>query len=393
MKKIAIVHHVGVLGGGTKSLLDMATMLCHNYDVTICVPKRKKLELECSNDNIHVKQMSCVPYLNLYSGCSPLISKDSFLSLKSILNSDKFCKEIEELNPDLILFNTIVAAVSSLKLNGWKCAVIDRETMTNNLHIWLYNKILNKNIKGAAFLCEYERNKFQLKQDVITEIIPDCVSQIDLKKADTQLGKLPEKKYKVLFMGGASLLKGAHTALKATSLLSDGVMMVIAGRFDSHIFSLKNIVKHLYNLKYCKLLIELRLSYKKVKNNANTLFVGVQPNIYPLIKQCDVIIFPSYKVHQPRPCIEAGYFSKPVILSDYKETEEYFIKGYNALMFKPNDADDLARCINYAAEHRKEMNKMGANNYDISMRLHDYDKTKKVLNDFVRRIIDRDYHL
>ena len=74
-------------------------------------------------------------------------------------------------------------------------------------------------------------------------------------------------------------------------------------------------------------------------------------------------------------------------MSDFKETEEYFKNGYNALTFKPNDASELAKCIDYAFEHRAEMVIIGKNNYEMSIRYHDYDKVKGRLNSFVDSLI------
>ena len=39
MKTIVIVHHTGIWGGGTKSLIDLCEMLGDDYHVIVCVPK------------------------------------------------------------------------------------------------------------------------------------------------------------------------------------------------------------------------------------------------------------------------------------------------------------------------------------------------------------------
>lgn len=387
MKRIALIHHTGELGGGTKSLIDVAMMLCEQYEVVICVPKGSFLEIKIKKKNIVVHEMKVVPYLNFFSGSSPMLSKTSLFSLKSLFRIKDFCDEIEKIDPDLILFNTIVTSVSSLKLQGRKCAFIDRETMTNSYHIMLYNHIINKNIRGAAFLCKCEKDKFYVDKKVIQAIIPDCVAEEDLIINDDVASVLSSESYKVLFMGGSSSLKGADTALEAIAQTYGNIVLIIAGRFDNNIFSGKNIMKHIYNPSYCRHLIKLRAAYSKAIERGNVLFVGSKANIYPLIKKSDIVIFPSTKVHQSRPCIEAGYFKKPVIISDYKETKEYFIEGYNALTFKPNDSKDLAKSILYASKHREEMIVLGEHNYDMNTKFHNYENVKKALIDFVYQII------
>lgn len=387
MKRIALIHHTSDFGGGTKSLVDMAMMLCDNYEIIICVPNGKFLEVDIQNKNITIHEMECVPYLNFFSGSSPLVSKASLKSFISIFEMTRFSNEIDKINPDLVLFNTIVVSVGCLKLKNTVCALIDRETMTHPFHIKLYNRIIDKNIKGVAFLCQYEKEKFRIDNKTATVIIPDCVSEEDLKSNAELEEILPDDSFRVLFMGGSSGLKGADIALEAASKVDKKIIFIIAGRFDEGRFSKKNILKHLYNPSYCRHLSRLSKAYEMAMNRGNVLFVGNKNNIYPLIQKCDVVIFPSSEVHQPRPCIEAGYFKKPVIISDYKETEEYFRDGYNALTFRPNNSSDLARCIQYASEHGEEMSLMGEHNYEMSMKYHDYEKVRVDLLSFVECLI------
>lgn len=390
MKKIALIHHTGELGGGTKSLVDLAKMLCDQYEIVICVPKGSLFEAGFVKGRIKVHGMeSGIPYLNFFSGSSPLISKASLNSLRSLFQITDFCNEIKKLEPDLVLFNSIVTSVSSLKLNKIKCAVIDRETMTNPLYIKLYNRIINKNIRGIAFLCRYEKNKFLLRKDMIRAIIPDCVPKEDFIHLEEVMDMPENGTYKALYMGGSSSLKGAHTVLKAATKLNEKIIIIIAGKFDVKRFSKKNILKHIYNPAFCIHLMKLSRAYEKVKNSKNVVFVGLRANIYPLIKKSDIVIFPSSKAHQPRPCIEAGYFKKPVLISDFKETQEYFKDGYNAFTFKPNSAADLVRCIRYAYGHRNEMEVMGRHNFEMSMEFHDYEKTKVKLNHFIGLILKK----
>ncbi|WP_028235569.1 glycosyltransferase family 4 protein [Pseudobutyrivibrio sp. MD2005] len=383
MKCVALVHHTGELGGGTKSLIDMANMLCERYEVIICVPKGRLLEVEFNKDNIRVKEISVVPHLNLFSGASPIISKASLTSIKSLFGIKRFCDEINEVEPDLIVFNSIVCSVAVIGGLNTKCAVIDRETLTNKFQIRLYRNLLEK-MSGVAFLCEYERKKLDINSGRKVVVLPDCVPQEDLC-VDNVLKKhgKPDGIMKVLYMGGSSRLKGAEIALEAMTKVNDKVRLIVAGRFEVRRFSLKNILIHLYNPIYCRHLIRLRKAYRKTIVLNNIEFVGQQKNIYPLIDDCDLVIFPSTKVHQPRPCIEAGYFKKPVIISDFHETREYFIEGYNALTFRPNDSYDLADCIEYAYNHKEVMILLGENNYLMSRKYHDYEIIKKEFNGFI----------
>lgn len=389
MKRIAIVHHVALLGGGTKSLADMAAMLCDQYEIVICVPKGEPLQVPYLGDKVSVHEMDKgVPFLNFFSGSSPLLSKSSLKSLISIMHTKAFRDEMRDLHPDLILFNTIVSSIGAYSLQGITCACIDRETMVRASHISLYTKIINKSFKGIGFLCDYEREKFSFADTVITEIIPDCVPARDLEIDCEPVQPDGDNPYRVLFMGGSSRLKGAHLVLQVAAETDPSVEIIIAGRFSTGLFSMKNIIRHFYNPKYCTDLCKMRKAYSKLQNKNNVRFIGEQKNIYPIIQQSDIVVFPSTKVHQPRPCIEAGYFAKPVIISDYAETKEFFKSGYNALVFNPNDATGLKKCIEYAKNHREEMEVMGKHNYEMSTTLHNYQMVQEKLNNWIETMMN-----
>ena len=91
-------------------------------------------------------------------------------------------------------------------------------------------------------------------------------------------------------------------------------------------------------------------------------------------------------MHQPRPCIEAGEYYKPVILSDYPETKEYFKEDYNALVFQPGNARELAYKIRYAEKHKSEMAKLGEHNRTMTETKHNFYICKKQILALIERV-------
>ena len=51
--------------------------------------------------------------------------------------------------------------------------------MVRGSHIRKYNKIIKNHLSGIAFLCNYEKNKFDV-EGVVTAIIPDSVPQSEI---------------------------------------------------------------------------------------------------------------------------------------------------------------------------------------------------------------------
>lgn len=393
MRRLLIIHHTGALGGGTKSLIDIAKMLTDEYEVTVCIPKGYKDFVELlSQKNIQcIESNTAVPYLSNYSGRPPFISRETLNSFMSVLSIKKFCEEIEQYDPDVVIFNTIVTSVSAKYLPSSIIKIcIDRETMVNPFSKYRYQKLLNKYINGAAFLAKYERSKFNF-ENLQTAVIPDSVPLGDIsvenKQTARQRGNFPTEKFIILYMGGSSLMKGPDIILKAVNSLNDDYHLIIAGNFGKKSISVKSILKHFVTPLTAYRQILLRKEYLKSIRRKNVSFVGNVNSVSGLINSADIIVFPSVNVHQPRPCIEAGYYEKPVIISDYPETREYFQDGYNALTFKPKSYKDLARKLVYAKNNPDEMKKIGKNNRIMSFEKHNFSEIQNTLHKFINDVV------
>ena len=115
-------------------------------------------------------------------------------------------------------------------------------------------------------------------------------------------------------------------------------------------------------------------------------FVGFCQNVSSLFQEADVVIFPSNVPHQLRPGIEAGNFSKPVILSDFPATREYFKNGYNALTFTPHNAKKLAESIQKLYENSELREQLGRNNREATLRLHHKISIQNKLINFLEEV-------
>ena len=378
MKTIVIVHHTGELGGGTKSLLDLCEMLNNNYNVIVCIPKgypefaKRVADYGCN----FYELSSCIPFINLYSGMPPLISVVTARSINSLRYIRNIGDEILRLNPDLVIFNSLITAVTSRYLSGkTKVICIDRETMTGEITKCIYRVLLEKYLDAITFLAEYERQKVGFTKTE-TIVFPDCM-KMDLlvtgKKDEIRKHEgIDPDKYVILFMGGLSEIKGTDVILKAFDSLDNRFVLVMAGKVDEDKLSKKQLV---HDLKYpgiFRFKKNAKKYYYRVKKTDKLIESGLRESIDELIIASDAVVFPSTSVHQPRPCIEAGAYCKPVILSDYDETKEFFIDGYNALTFKPGDAGDLVKIIEYAYAHKDKMEIIGMNNFHMTQKYHDF---------------------
>ena len=396
MKTIVIVHHTGIWGGGTKSLIDLCEMLGDNYNVIVCVPKGfPDFAGKISQYGCTVYEFSThIPMINIYSGRPPLFSVVTLRSILSLWNIKKIGDEILILKPDVVIFNTLVTAVTARYLSGHvKIICIDRETLTNRLEIFLYRKILDKHLNAIAFLSEYERRKLNFRK-AVSFVFPDCVKLDALSNKDKshlrEKAGIDTDKYGILFMGGLAKMKGTDVILEAMDSLDERFVLIFAGDMNESKLSKAQLwhdIKYPAYYRFKKRVIQY---YYKRKGTPSIFEVGLCDSMDELILMSDIVVFPSTSVHQPRPCIEAGAYKKPVVISDYEQTKEYFKDKYNALTFTPQDAADLAQKLLYAIDHREEMRQMGNNNRIMTETKHDFYLCKERICSFIEKVCDNE---
>lgn len=387
--RVCILHHTGMFGGGTKSFLDIAKMLKDKFDVIACISKGAgELSELLAKESVKIKYIDTkYPTFPSYSGGCSFFSRTMLMELLNWRNIDKFCEEINSLKPDVVIFNSIITIVSATKLDeSIKKICFIRETIVSGIAKKIFGSILNKYFMAACFLAEAEEKKFKL-HNIKTVIIPDCVPESDIKVEDASTIRnrlnIRDKNFCLLYLGGDNLIKGPHVLLEAIKQLGKGYTTFIAGDFSSTRAGVKDVLKHVLSLGYIFRKIKLIKAHNSIANDKNIVFLGYKHNLSDYMNLADVVVFPSVCVHQPRPCIEAGYYKKPVIISDYEETKEYFIDGYNALTFKPGNSRELAEKIRLLSRDMKLKERLGMNNYNESMEKHNFENINRKLEEFL----------
>lgn len=391
-KHIVLLHHVSDQGGGTKSLMDIAVMLKNKYDVTVCIPKGSKQTLSLANKyEIRTYEViTPIPTLNVFSGGPSVFNRVFLKGIWRYRHIDKLVEEILALKPDVIILNSLVTSIIARRIpRNIKVICFIRETIISSPFDRLFRDTLENYINGVAYIAEHEKEALHVHktfQVVIPDVLePSTIKMYETKEAREMLGFEPNKFY-LLYMGGGARLKGIDTILRAATYLDEQYCTLIVGNLNPRYFSIKNILTHLHNPGFASFLIRTRRLLRKLEGDCRIKLLGYQPEISKLMCASDVIVFPSYKPHQPRPCIEAGIYYKPVIISDFEATEEYFKNGYNALTFKPMSAKDLAEKIKYFNNNENEKKRIGANNHDMSIKEHNYYKVQEETIEFIEAI-------
>lgn len=384
-KTICIIHHATMQGGGSRSLIDLANMLNEQYRVIVCVPySSSDMKSDIINQNLEIFEFKTkIPTLMSFSGGPPLISKSIVKTLLALRKAKAFCAEIESLKPDAVFYNSIVSIICAPYFNRRiKQFAIVRETLKNKITLRVYRHLLEQYFAGCCFIAGTEIKKLRLKKTptlVVADSLPN-VKREEYEDKSTQLN------CRLLFLGGAQRIKGAEILLKALPFIKQKFTLTIAGGFPKADYRFTWYLRNITSLNYWVYLKRLNALLAQRKMEFDINYLGYCDDVTALIKESDILIFPSTYVHQPRPCIEAGYFGKAVILSDYEETKEYFIDGYNAVTFQPRNYQMLAEKIDMLVNDSEYRKMIGKNNQTMSFKYHSYEQIQK---DFLNFMISK----
>lgn len=78
-----------------------------------------------------------------------------------------------------------------------------------------------------------------------------------------------------------------------------------------------------------------------IKNNENIIFCGYQEDVRPFFAITDCFVFPSYREGFPNVVLQACAMEVPSIVSDINGCNEIITDGFNGIVVKPKDPEEL----------------------------------------------------
>lgn len=381
MRKVMIFHHVGGMGGGSISMIEMARQLQKKYEVVAVIPKmNSELLSEKLSEYARVIHIDgTFPQFAYYSGSQGIVSRTfarTFFTGKAY--SEKMREIAKREKPDIIIANAVVELRLGKILSDIpaKKILYIRETFIENFISKKMIKFIGKYFDGVLCISPYEKEYAKFK--IPCEVVADC----EYSSQNPDFEKRDGKDFRVLYLGGIPELKGARTLLRSVKYVDSDVRFVLAGRFDYMQPTLLNRIVHRHTLNYEK---EIRTLIKEAKDRIECL--GFVNDIASVIKNADVIAVPFSKAHQSRAVIEAAEYAKPVIMSDFKQVHAYCINGYNCLTFDSKKPSELAKCINCLRENKELSKKLVENNREMNKKYHNVETEKQKLLDFLGNIV------
>lgn len=380
MGKILYIHHSGLIGGAGISMVNTIAALSKNNTVTLYVPESPSDMNDYINTRRWENPITVRTYpgrigaITYYSGGDHLFSARFWYRASLIFVQWKRWNQIiEKENPDLIIVNSKIlcwmSKLPAMKKRKSICYV--RETMKKRKEIWMNKRIKNflNQFTCCIFISDYDRKLENVNCLGIT--VHNYVDSkqfnlyIDRNKKSEILG-LDNTKFHVLYVGGVSAMKGFDIALKSILEAGPDVDLLVCGNNFEEAKNTKDKKQKLYVEKWKKYIID-----KKIENRI--YMYGKQKDMSCYYAACDLLIFPMRSPHQARPVIEAGIFKKPVIITDFENIHEFVEENYNGYKIKVDDIEGFAEKIRFLKDNKKELERMGENNYSNSQQKHNAD--------------------
>ena len=180
-------------------------------------------------------------------------------------------------------------------------------------------------------------------------------------------GRGENKKY-LLFIGHPWFLKGVDVVIKA--------FLKISANFPEH--RLK-IVGYCPDRRYFE---RLAGGCQRVEFHPPVPY----DQTIELIKGCDVFVLPSRTEAMGRVLLEAMASGKPVVASDVDGIPSYVKNGYNGLLFRSEDVDDLADKLKMVLSDRGLSDTLARNAYDLVRKEYSEEQYLIKFTDMVRYV-------
>lgn len=364
IKNILFIHHYGGYGGAGISLINNIEMLKDDYRITVILPSYPDdMRNELLRLNIKVIEFNdVIGTVPIYSGGSDFWKPSMYKSIFKIFGFNKFLNKIIKTdNYDFVLVNSItlfwVGFKKNIQFEKLGCFVRETRDKKKKISNILIKKILNKYFSKIFFISEFDKNTYEDRRSKSKYyLINDCMKKVTFKKSKNK------NSLNLLFLGGYQKIKGLDILLKALNYLNNkDIILTIAGDTE---------IKSSYANKIQKSINTLN------KKGMNIKVIGTVKNASDMYNDTDILIFPSRKPHQSRPLFEAGFYKIPVIITENEIVNERIENGFNGFKFEARNFKSLSRKIKLFIKNPNLVNKLGENNYKLSLKNHNFEDVK-----------------
>lgn len=402
--KVLFIHHSGVFGGASRSLLELIKSFPENSVDPVVLLPIGSASLAFDSQNIKtiktIKTSSIAQFDNTsyghYRGFRWLVILRELFLLPSTFIAIKKAKKESLIDFDLIHINEITNLPSVLFASKiFKKPIVlhirSLQRSPKSIRNKIIYKILKKYVKISIAIDETVAKS--LPHDLPKKIIHngfDPLSSLNdndenVKNSITKLkGKL-----KVVIVGNLLFMKGIVEFVKAAKLAKDNNLMIdfiIVGDKPAEKKGVLSFLLKIFGLSHDAKQFVLDYIEKHQLQDFVHL-IKFTSNITSVYDNIDVLCFPSHLNAVGRPVFEAAFLSKPSIVAIKDPMRDTVIHMQTGLCIEEKKPEELFNAIKYMHDHPIERNLMGHNslllaeeNFNIK---NNANKTLQVYNDLL----------
>lgn len=369
MKRILFIHHSVGWGGAPINMINIIRSLDpQSYKVKVLLLKDSVVSSKLRQNNIDYVIAKSKFYKHFYRYYSHTVTGEARwyqffkickLTICWLLSRYYFAeRELEKLQADIIHLNSSVLtdwlapSSKSGKVVYHVQEIVSRGTF--GLRYNFFRKQIKKHAHKIVAISKHAAQCLDLPE--ITEIIYNYAEIPDkLPVEDSYSSK------KILYLGGASYIKGFYTLVNALDYLNEDIIVWFGGGYEIElrsIWSFKSVLKTVFQIGKKK-----RKAIEKIKNHPNAIEIGLIDNVSDYLHEVCCLVSPFTISHFARPIIEAHLHKKPVICTDVEGMNEIVEHEKNGLFVARNNPVELADAIKMLTSDYRKSKSFGEAGY------------------------------
>lgn len=403
MIRVLYIHHAGVYGGASRSLLEMIKAFPKGeVEPVVVLPKGTAMEALKKN------QIHAIPCFGLaqfdnnqysyYRGLRWLVLlRELFLLPFTFVSFWKIRKEIGD-KIDLVHVNEITNLPSLLfaKLFLNKPIVLHVRSLQRNTNGFRKRLITRLVLRYAKVIIAIDRtvqNSLSpiLKSYVIHNGFNYKSEMNDKVQKNSDIHTTPT--FKVAMVGNLLYLKGVMEFAEAAKLSRESGLNI-----SFHIFGAQALGKSIANRLKSAIGVNQDAMHeitKFIELNAlgNVLhLVPFNDDLTEIYSQIDVLCFPSHLNAVGRPVFEAAYYGKPGIVAIKNPLDDTIIDGITGIVIEEKNPIQLFEAIKRLFINREELEIMGKNAKKLTEVHFNIEKNSLKVLELYKMALDLEYH-
>ncbi len=388
--KVLFIQHTSVLGGSSKSLLEIINNLPSDVISTVLCPKGKFSDL-LDAQGIKVVNIKGVPQFDntkfgYYRKHRWLILLREFFYLPFLflkileLKKEKF--DIVHINEITQIYSIVL---SKHFLGNTVVHVRSMQSVKKNFRYKVLLKILKK--YGDTIIAIDKSVKSTLDTSLNVKVIHNGMSLTNINRK-----KNNRKKFTVGIVANFLRYKGIVEYIDAANICINkkglDIDFVVFGASYSYqnTKALKEVIFHFLGFREnLDEIIKNKLDKYKLTNNVKLEgYVYSSDEIYNNI---DLLTFPSHLNAAGRPVFEAAFYNIPSIVAIENEFDDTIINNITGICIKEKDSDSLANAIEKLYYDNNLLLSMGEKSSQLANTLYNSEKNAKRIYELYKNLL------